>query len=82
MAMRLSLWFGIVSLLVAVLLIFGRVTLAGKTITQGEVSVTERNELWEERLYLMGGILGGLGIIVMFIGVAGVKSTRSRNAPR
>ena len=80
--MRLSLWFGTVSLLVAVLLIFGRVTLAGKTITQGELSVTERNELWEERLYLMGGILGGLGIIVMFIGVAGVKSTRSRNAPR
>ena len=80
--MRLSLWFGTAALLVGLVLIFGRATLAGKSITQGEVSVTERNELWEERLYLTGGMLGGLGIIVIFIGVAGVKSTKSRNAPR
>ena len=80
--LKLSLLFGAITVLVALLLIFGRTTLAGKTITQGDIAVTERDEIWEERLYLIGGLLGGLGIIVMFAGVAGIRTRRSRDAAR
>ena len=81
-SLKLSLLFGTMAVAVALLLIFGRTTLAGKTITQGDVAIIERDELWEERLYLIGGLLGGLGIVVVFVGVAGTRSTRSRDAPR
>lgn len=80
--MRYYLFIGTVALLTALSLIFGRETLAGKTITQGDVAITERDELWEERLYVIGGVLGGLGLVVIFIGVAGTKSTKSRTIPR
>ncbi len=80
--MKFALLFGSFALLTALTLILGRATLAGKTITQGDVAITERNELWEQRLYLIGVILGGLGIVVIFGSVAGIKSTRSRDDPR
>ena len=73
---------GTVALLTAMLLIFGRTTLAGKTVTEGDVAITERDELWEERLYLFGGMLGAVGIIVIIAGVAGAKSTQSRDTAR
>lgn len=74
--MKFTLWFGSLALLTAMTLIFGRATLAGKTNTQGDVVITERNELWEERLYLIGVMLGGMGIVVIFASVAGIKSTK------
>lgn len=80
--LKVSLFVGSLTLLIALLLIFGRTTLAGKTITQGDVTITERNELWEERLYLIGGMLGGLGFLVLLAGVAGIKTSRARDGTR
>ena len=75
--MRLSFVVGTIVFLAAVFMVIGRKTLAGKTVNQGDVSVTERNLPGEHRLYVIGGGLGALGIIILFVGVTRIESSKS-----
>ena len=75
--MRLYGVIGTIVFLAAVFMVMGRKTLAGKTVNEGDVSVTERNLPEEHRLYVIGGGLGALGIIILFVGVTRIESSKS-----
>lgn len=72
--MRPSLVIGLLLIVAGLFLALARIPLAGKTITVGEISLTERDEAGEQRLLLIGGLIGGVGLIVI---VAGTPSSRS-----
>ncbi len=75
--MRLSFVIGTIVFLAAVFMVIGRKTLAGKTVNQGDVRVTERNLPVEHRLYVIGGGLGALGIIIIFFGATRIEGSKS-----
>ena len=79
--MRLSFVIGTIVFLAAVFMVIGRKTLAGKTANQGDVRVTERNLPGEHRLYVIGGGLGALGIIILFIGATRIESSKRSENP-
>jgi hypothetical protein len=72
---------GMAAIMAALFIIFDRTALAGRTITQGEVAVTERDETKEERLFVVGGVLGGLGIVTLIVAVLGTRSSGPRPKP-
>ena len=75
--MRLSFVIGTIVFLTAVFMVIGRRTLAGKTVNEGDVSVTERNLPWENRLYVIGGGMGALGIVIILFGATRIEGSKS-----
>jgi hypothetical protein len=74
--MRITTVIGVAMILVALFLALGRASLAGHTISEGDVSITERDERKEGRLLMIGVLVGVLGVAVL---VAGAGGTRSRD---
>jgi hypothetical protein len=72
--MRFSSFAGVAMIVVALFLAFNRVALAGRTISEGDVSITERDERKEGRLLTIGVVIGILGVAVVVAGAGGPKN--------
>ena len=77
--MKISSFVGGALLVVASFLILDRATLAGNTVRDGDVTLTERDEAGERRLIMIGGAMGGLGLFIL---VAGSLAATKDGHPR
>lgn len=71
--MRYYLACGSAAILAGLVVVVDRTDLAGTTATDGQVSIIVRNEPKEERLLVVGSIIGWIGVITITMGVLNLK---------